>query len=197
MRNAVARGEGQAFFEKVLYELQEETKARGARKVRIVNLGLESWEAVTAGLEVEDVEETDKRKAGAEYVLDHDRDEYWEEWLQSHRIELKAMTTPQFIEWLDAKDEEHDAVVKLVPPNDVLNAELENNLEDRVRRIVADRILREAGLDRQVVEALARISRPNVASLANGIRKMYQASPENEWRNYIGTTANKLTMTPK
>ena len=33
--------------------LQEATKARGARSIRIINLGLEPWEAVEMGLEVE------------------------------------------------------------------------------------------------------------------------------------------------
>ena len=29
--------------------LQEETKARGARKIKIINLGLEPWEAIDDG----------------------------------------------------------------------------------------------------------------------------------------------------
>ena len=33
---------------------QEETKARGARKIKIINLGLEPWEAIAMGLEVEE-----------------------------------------------------------------------------------------------------------------------------------------------
>jgi hypothetical protein len=36
-------------------------------------------------------------------VRERDDDEDWEEWLQTHRIELNAMTTPQLIEWLDEK----------------------------------------------------------------------------------------------
>ena len=36
--------------------LQEETRARGARKIEIINIGLEPWEAVAMGLEVETVE---------------------------------------------------------------------------------------------------------------------------------------------
>jgi hypothetical protein len=35
---------------------QEETKARGARKITIVNLGLEPWEGIAMGLEVENVD---------------------------------------------------------------------------------------------------------------------------------------------
>ncbi len=55
------------------------------------------------GLEVETVEEKDRRKAVARYVAVPDGD--WEEWLQTHRTELNAMTTPQLIEWLDRKME--------------------------------------------------------------------------------------------
>ena len=43
--------------------LQEETKARGARKIKIVNLGLEPWEAIEMGLEVETLEETNAPQA--------------------------------------------------------------------------------------------------------------------------------------
>ena len=88
---------------------QEATKARGARKIKIVNLGLEPWEAIAMGLEVEDVEEGEKRKPVADYVLEREDGPtaQWEEWLQTHRVELNAMTTPQFIAWLDGKMAEH------------------------------------------------------------------------------------------
>ena len=48
--------------------LQEATRARGARKIKIVNIGLEPWEAVAMGLEVETVEEKKRRKPVADYV---------------------------------------------------------------------------------------------------------------------------------
>ena len=91
--------------------LQEATKARGARKIKIVNLGLEPWEAVAMGLEVEDVEAGDAaqacRRLRAQARRTPLRRRQWEEWLQTHRVELNAMTTPQFIEWLDGKMAEH------------------------------------------------------------------------------------------
>jgi hypothetical protein len=100
-----------AYGTMIYQTFQEATKARGARKIKIVHLGLHPWEAVEAGLEVEEVEkgegEGDQRKAVADYVLERDdlapTGETWEEWLQTHRIELNAMTTPEFIDWLDAK----------------------------------------------------------------------------------------------
>ena len=67
-----------AYGTMIYQTFQEATKARGARKVQIVNLGLEPWEAVENGLDVEDVEvnEDDKRKPVADYVRARD-DEDW------------------------------------------------------------------------------------------------------------------------
>ena len=53
--------------------LQEATKARGARKIKIINLGLEPWEAIEMGLEVETVEETERVKPVADYVRERRR----------------------------------------------------------------------------------------------------------------------------
>lgn len=92
-----------AFGTMIYQKFQEETKARGARKIKIINLGLEPCEAIEAGLQIEEVEESNKAKAVANYVLDRPDGEHWREWLQTHRIELNAMTTPEFIAWLDRK----------------------------------------------------------------------------------------------
>ena len=51
------------------------------------------------GLAVEPVKrDKNKRVPVAEYIPDDDK-----EWLQKNRIEMNAMTTPQFVEWLTAK----------------------------------------------------------------------------------------------
>jgi hypothetical protein len=173
---------------------QEETKARGARKVTIVNLGLEPWEAVEAELEVEEVEQGDKYKPVAQYVLDlEDGDgEYWEEWLQTHRVELNAMTTPQFIDWLDQKMAEQ-AVGKLIPPDDVLAVQLEERLEAKVRGTVRERILREAGFEEQVADALDAIERPSSADLKTDIEQQFEDNPESEWRDHVEMTADELS----
>ena len=91
-----------AYGTMIYQTLQEATRARGARNITIINLGLEPWEAINMGLEVETVEDSKskKRKPVADYVREAD-DRDWEEWLQTNRVELNAMTTPQFIAWLD------------------------------------------------------------------------------------------------
>ena len=180
-----------AFGTMIFQTLQEATRARGARKVEIVNLGLEPWEAVAAGLDVESVERGDKYKPVAQYVLDRPDGERWEEWLQTQRVELNVMTTPEFVAWLDAKMVEHDQA-KLIPPGEVIVQELEAKLAADLREIVTERILREAGLDRQVAEALDRIRRPTGAMLAKGIRKRFTTMPESEWRDHITAVTERL-----
>lgn len=115
--------------------LQEETKARGARKIKIINLGLEPWEAVAMGLEVETVEETKRFKPVAEYIRKRDGD--WANWLQTRRVELNAMTTPQLIDWLDRKMAEFGSG-KLIPPRQVLEQDLADRIESKVRRAITN-----------------------------------------------------------
>jgi hypothetical protein len=156
---------------------QEATKARGARKIKIINLGLEPWEAIEMGLEVEDGEIGRKRKPVAYYVLDREDlapdDSSWADWLQTHRIELNAMTTPQFIDWLDGK---LAAYSKLVPPPEVLKTELHKRIEDKVRAAITQRILREANID-GVAAALAGIETPDADTLAGALSNCLVRSP--------------------
>ena len=44
----------------IYHTMVNETKARGARKIEVVNLGLEPWEGVEMGLEIEPVEKTER-----------------------------------------------------------------------------------------------------------------------------------------
>jgi hypothetical protein len=173
-----------AFGTMIYQTFQQETKARGARKIQIVNLGLESWEAVETGLEVETVPQGDQRKAVAEYVLERDDGGYWDNFLQTHRVELNAMTTPEFIEWLDAKMAEHGDG-KLVPPEEVVVEELESQLETKVRAAITERILLEAGFEDQVAAALAEIERPSGDTLVDGIKASFESDLELEWREHI------------
>src|SRR5262249_1312448 len=112
------------------------------------------------------------------------------EWLQRHRVELNAMTTPQFIEWLDGKMAGYD---KLIPPPDILEAELNARIEEKVRAAVVDRILREANVDAQVAAALADIEPPSKAARAEGIEQLFKATPDAPWRDHIETVATALT----
>jgi hypothetical protein len=183
-----------AYGTMIYQTFQEATKTRGARKIHIVNLGLEPWEAIEAGLEAENVEKAGTHRPVAEYVRDRHDGDYWENWLQTHRVELNAMTTPQFIAWLDGKMAEH-ADGKLIPPPDTLKAELNGRIEQKIRNAVVARILREANVDAQVAAALAEIEPPDSAALAEGIKQLFEGRPDAEWRDHIEVVATELANT--
>ena len=132
-------------------------------------------------LEVETLAEKDRQKPVADYVHDHDGD--WVDRLQTNRIELNAMTTPQLIEWLDAKMAEHGDG-KLIPPGDVLEQELAEQTERKVRADITERVLREARIDDQVAAAVAAIRTPDGAKLAREIARLFKRVPDAEWRSH-------------
>jgi hypothetical protein len=180
-----------AYGTMIYQTLQEATKARGARKVKIINFGLEPWEALEMDLEVETVEDGKRRKAVADYVLERDDGGHWENWLQNHRVELNAMTTPQFIAWLDGKMAEHGSG-KLIPPRGMLEAELAERLEVRVRADLTARILREAGFERRVADTMAVTKMPKASALEKGIRQLFKREPDREWRDHIDAVVAKF-----
>ena len=182
----------------MIYEtLQEATKARDARKIQIINLGLEPWEAIAMRLEIETVKAGDRRKPVADYIKERDDvapdGDTWEDWLQTHRVELNAMTTPAFIAWLNDKMATH-AVGKLVPPAEVLTTELNQRIEQKVRAALTERILREAGLDRQVEDAVKVIKTPGAEALAKGVRASFKRKADRAWRDHIEAEATKRTL---
>ncbi|MET1174405.1 ATP-binding protein [Paenibacillus amylolyticus] len=135
---------------KIFETLQEATSARPGRRVRVINLGLEPEEALELNLQVETFESKRTRPV-ADYVPYE-----WERWLQSHRVELNAMTTPEFIQWLEDKMEDH-GVGKVIPGVTILSNEMESNAEDLVREQVAKKILQQNLYEEQVSLELDRI----------------------------------------
>jgi hypothetical protein len=176
--------------------LQKATKARGARKIKIENLGLEPWEAIAMGLEVETLKRGKRYKPVADYVRERD-DRDWEEWLQTHRVELNAMTTPEFIEWLDGKmadyAEREQLEDKLIPPPEVLEKELDAGIDAKVRADLTERILREAGFEDQVATSIAAIKKPGAPTLAKGIAGLFKRKLDREWRDHIAAIVARLT----
>ena len=164
--------------------LQNATLARKRRLIEIVNFGLEPWEARDMGLEVEVFEKGEHRRAVADYVLGRADGDHWDEWLQSNRYELNAMTTPQFLDWITAKIEAHGAG-KLVPPDEVIAGEVEEHLEAELRKRITERVLREARIDDQVAAARAGITLPHKHLTRAAIDKWLAKNRLESWRDCI------------
>jgi hypothetical protein len=135
------------------------------------------------------VDKTDNRKPVADYVALHDVD--WDDWLQNHRVELNAMTTPQLINWLDEKMETYGDG-KLIPPQEVLVDELMTVTEKRLRAEITASILSEVGLDGRVAAAMAALSLPDGDDLRRGVAEMFKDNPETDWRAHIEAVVDDL-----
>lgn len=177
--------------------LQEATPARAARSVKVINLGLEPWEALERSLQVENFTSKSKRPV-AGYVkrrYDSPKDDSaefsWEGWLQTRRVELNAMTSPEFIAWLDEKMAEHAGHrTKVVPPERVLKKTLRQETESRIRAAFTERILREAGLEDRVFAAMTNVTTPD--NLEGSINATLVARPQYHWRKPLQSEAEAL-----
>lgn len=174
--------------------LQEATRARGRRLIEIVNLGLEPWEAEEMELASEAVGKTEKRRPVADYVKAHEPRAdgvSWDEWLQTNRYELNAMTTPQFLQWIEAKMAEHGGEQKVIPPADVIAKEAAIKLKVSLKEQITERILREAKLDEQVEKAVADTPLEEVT--ADHIREWLEDNAEQNWRDYLDEVVTGAT----
>lgn len=174
----------------IFHTLANETKARGNRLVEIVNLGLDPWEAIRMGLEVEDVK-YDKRQAVAEYITNHPDGAQWERWLQTHRVELNAMTSPQFIAWLDRKMDEH-STGKVIPPDEFVIGSIRDRAEDLIRERLTERILRAAGLEGLVAAAVQDLDMPEADSIRADMLEFFARHPAEPWRTRVNEIARLI-----
>jgi hypothetical protein len=191
-----ADGPGTSIYE----ALVEGTLARAARRVKVHNLGIEPWEGVKMGLQIETFDARKQRVPVAKYVKDRhydedgDRDrEDWADWLQTNRIELNAMTSPQFVQWLEEKFEALE-IEKIVPPNKVLERQLRERTEAKVRTAVATHLLREAGYEDKVrvrmteLDERIKFERKLPEIIAQELKK----NPTQQWSAPIDKLATKF-----
>jgi DNA topoisomerase VI subunit B len=164
----------------IYHTLQNVTKARGARKVQIVNLGLEPWEGVELGLEVEEVEGTDRNRPVAPYVAEHGAE--WVDWLQSYRIELNAMPPADRIAWITRKIEQHPPR-KVIPPSSHTLGQLRELAQDFVRSELTDELTRRAAIEKRVAAAMDSIewSWPTPEAVTAEIEQGLEAAPQRQW----------------
>jgi hypothetical protein len=172
----------------IYQSLQEETAARPARRVQVINLGLDPAEAVALRLPVEFVGRGKRERPVAAYVKGE-----WRDWLQSRRVELNAMTTPQFLDWLDRKFADYAG--KVLPPADVLQSRLESAVRSDLNERITERVLEEARIGDQVDEAMAggkAVLKRQTKGLRPRVRQLCKRSPEEPWWHWITLEAIRV-----
>lgn len=162
-----------------IYEaLQNETRSRPGREVEIINLGLDPWEALEMGLQVEQVEKKKERRGVGAYVPSR-----WAEWLQHSRVELNAMPSDMFLDWLNKKMEEHGAR-KLIPPPQVITEQMQEDAEHAVKNYLTERILADVNLDDQVGQILSAL-KLDTSEVQNTITGSLYATSNQSWRKPV------------
>jgi hypothetical protein len=101
------------------------------------------------------------------------------------------MTTPEFIAWLDSKMQQHGAA-KVVPPPAAIGAEMTARLADHTRRVVTERILREARVEEQVQQTLRDLLVPSGEDLHGGVVTWLQIHRDCAWRRYVDDLARDI-----
>lgn len=170
--------------------LTEATRARGARKVHVINLGLDPEEAIDMGLQIENFRELggkrDRQLPVAEYVP-----ERWKRWLQTQRVELNAMTSPEFVRWLDMKFEAY--ADKVVPPQKVLRDQLDEKTQQELKRLIAADILAAGSFETRVSEAMATArEKMQELDLDRIVREGLDKAPELRWDRPLDSTATDV-----
>ena len=168
--------------------LQNGTKARRGRRVEIVNLGLDPAEAVEMGLPVESLQRNGRKTVPvANYIASQ-----WRHWLQSNRIELNALDTPTFLEWLDSKMDQAD---KLIPPVPVLRERLVDETRGLIQRSLIDEAIRAARVDQHTETAIVRL-RSQIdrmeRQLLPTVRRQLTADPTRLWTAPVAKKAQRL-----
>lgn len=180
-----ADGAGTMIFQ----ALTEATLARPGRKITVKNLGLDPGEALEMGLQVETfTKKRDGRLPVANYLKD-DYENDWEEWLQDKRVELNAMTSPEFIEWLDGKFLEE--VGKIVPPKPVVKDTYAAQIADSIGKHLTAKILKDAGFDdrkKAILDTVPIDPDKLTEVVVDGITEV----PEARWDTPLGTHAEKI-----
>ncbi|MDJ0304511.1 hypothetical protein [Dehalobacter sp.] len=169
--------------------LQNETKARPGRKVKIINLGLDPEEAVSMGLEIEKAGKTGRKKGVASYI-----DPEWESWLQDYRVELNAMSTPQFLAWLEGKIRLYDKG-KVIPPESTMLESLDHSLQDKLGQKLAAEILEQNHYADQVTQAVRQVKErcgDSQTRLAETVQAELKKEPVNLWKDVIKAVSEDM-----
>jgi hypothetical protein len=158
----------------------------------VVNLGLEPEEGASMAedglVEVERLKPGKKRKPVAEYV-----NPKWREWLQSNRVELNAMSTPQFLEWLERKFAGYAG--KVIPPDEVMTYRLAEQVEAKLREIVTERVLAEAGVDALVARSVAELAalvKAAGGTITRDVAGALEENPHEPWCAPVGRIAERI-----
>ena len=113
------------------------------------------------------------------------------DWLRRHRVELNAMTTPQFIGWLDDKMAAFGNG-KLVPPARVLTDDLSEHARGPAAPADHRADPARGRIEEKVAAALQKMDLPVPEELCTVVEAALVDQPAASWRHAIERLADQL-----
>ena len=174
--------------------LAQETRTSKGLKVKVLDMGLQVADALNMGLEPEKLPETKKLPEALAVRLT----EIEARFLTTNRIELNAMSTSQFVAWLEGYLSKLGLAKKVVPPDEVLTEEISFNLNtglrERAAAVVKETIESVLGIDftQLTQEILDGITKPKTEGNRDDLSEYMQNLPANPWRSWATNKAENL-----
>jgi DNA topoisomerase VI subunit B len=200
--------------------LTRATRARAARLVKVIDLGFFPWVALSEGLLRERAErKSNKRRPVADYIKARDQannasgnpnnEPNWEAWLQDWRVELNAMTTAEFIEWMITQFKNHGAA-KVIPSEQVALESVSQSIEANLSSAASAEVKEErreeleelqqqlADLENEIAEEAANrtkerlkeIKLPSGPQVVEKIKAWLKRDAQLHWRGSIDAVAS-------
>jgi DNA topoisomerase VI subunit B len=172
--------------------LAEATRRMPHHIVNVIDLGLTVPQAIEYGLETENF--TRKKELPADLELDEEALEWFTGmpihagWSKVHyqcrRCELNAFSSDQLAEFIVTGLQQHGATMKLVPPADVLAANVRSDRDDALHDLVMRELLTMINVDDVVHQLVA--DRPDLVDVQEArVRGMLADHPALSWRSSV------------
>ena len=169
--------------------LQEATTARAARKAKIIDLGLTPDQAEELGLEVEQIKKQSVI-ASTKYQKKYGN------WFENQRVELNAMTSEQFILFLESELKKYDEVGKVIPELDYLNDTFEASLKEAIKNQIEEEVLREQreAIEERLKERLELANKDFPEDIYLTVSDGLTLNPSQSWRNVLEAKKEEIVL---
>ena len=109
-------------------------------------------------------------------------------------VELNAMSTPQFLAWLEGEIQLHDKG-KVIPPERIMQESLDQSLQDKLGQRIAAELLEQHHYDDQVEQAVRQVKErcgDSQARLAETVPAELGQEPFRHWKDVVEAVSEEM-----
>ena len=123
---------------------------------------------------------------------------YYHTWYEGKRVELNAMTTDQLISWLEGKLQSLGLQSKVLPPEEVVEKELANEIDEKLSNDVGELLIKtiEELIGMTIEDAVdyikQQIGAPATRGYYHELQEFLKGCPPEYWRDWLQVKANEL-----